>query len=71
MKAWIYVHDGIHSAVSAADGTYTINRSLADGTYTVKAWHPQFAEPLSQKVTISKGTATADFTFAHAKAFQL
>jgi len=71
MKAWIYVHDGIHSTVTAADGTYTINRSLADGSYTVKAWHPQFAEPLSQKVTISKGTATADFTFAHAKAFQL
>ena len=71
MKAWVYVHEGIHSAVSAADGTYRIDRALADGTYTVKAWHPQFAEPLSQTVTIANGTAKADFTFAHAKAFQL
>lgn len=71
MKAWIYVHEGIHSAVSAADGTYRIDRALADGDYTLKAWHPCFAEPLSQQVTISKGTARADFAFAYSKAFQL
>ncbi len=71
MKAWIYVHDGIHSAVSAADGTYRMDRVLADGTYTVKAWHPQFAEPLSQKVTVTNGTAKADFAFSYAQAFQL
>lgn len=71
MKAWVYVHEGIHSAVSAADGTYRIERALSDGTYTVKAWHPQFAEPLSQKVTVTNGTAKADFAFPHAQAFQL
>jgi plastocyanin len=71
MKAWIYVHEGIHTAVSAADGTYRIDRALADGDYTLKAWHPCFAEPLSQQITISKGTAKADFAFAYSKAFQL
>lgn len=71
MKAWIFVHEGIHSAVSSADGTYRIGRALVDGTYTVKAWHPQFPKPLSQTVTISGGAAKADFAFAYAEAFQL
>jgi plastocyanin len=71
MKAWVYVHDGIHCAVSAIDGTYRIRRALADGTYTLKAWHPQFAEPLSQQININNGTAKADFAFAYDKAFQL
>lgn len=70
MKAWIVVHEGIHSAVTAADGSYSINRALADGTYTVQAWHPQFAAPLTQTVTVAGGTAKADFIFDHALAFQ-
>jgi plastocyanin len=71
MNAWVFVHEGIHSAVSSADGSYTINRALADGTYTVRAWHPQFSQPLSQTVTVQNGTATADFAFNHAEAIQL
>ena len=71
MKAWVVVHEGIHSAVSASDGRYTISRALADGEYTVQAWHPQFAKPLSRQVTVENGTATADFTFDFAQAFQL
>lgn len=71
MSAWVYVHDGIHTAVSAADGTYIINRALSDGTYTVQAWHPQFARPLTRSVTVANGAATADFTFDYAQAFQL
>lgn len=71
MKAWVVVHEGIHSAVSASDGRYTISRALADGVYTVQAWHPQFPKPLSRQVTVENGTATADFTFDFAQAFQL
>lgn len=71
MKAWVVVHEGIHSAVSAADGRYTMSRALPDGEYTVQAWHPQFAKPLSRQVTVENGTATADFTFDFAQAFQL
>ena len=71
MKAWIVVHEGIHSAVSDAVGQYQIHRALPDGTYTVQAWHPQFAKPLTQTVTVADGTARADFTFDHAQAFQL
>ncbi len=71
MKAWIVVHEGIHSAVSDAAGQYQINRALPDGTYTVQAWHPQFSAPLTQTVTVAGGTARADFTFDHAEAFQL
>lgn len=66
MSAWIYVHEGAHHAVSDATGRYTISRALADGTYTVQAWHPQFPKPLSQSVTVTQGTAEADFTFAFA-----
>lgn len=71
MSAWVYVHDGVHSAVSTADGSFAIHRALSDGEYTVEAWHPQFPRPLSQAVTVRGGKATADFTFDFAHAAQL
>ncbi|MCB1279369.1 carboxypeptidase regulatory-like domain-containing protein [Prosthecobacter sp.] len=71
MNAWVFVHEGVHSAVSTADGHFTISRSLADGDYVVEAWHPQFPQTLSQTVTVRGGKATADFVFDFAKAFQL
>jgi len=71
MNAWVYVHEGAHTAVSAADGRFAINRALGDGNYVVEAWHPQFSKSLSQTVTIRDGKATADFTFDFAQAAQL
>ncbi len=71
MSAWVFVHEGVHAAVSAADGRFTITRALADGEYVVEAWHPQFPQKLSQTVTVRDGKATADFAFDFAKAFQL
>lgn len=71
MNAWVFVHEGAHAAVSAADGRFTIGRALADGDYVVEAWHPQFPQTLSQTVTIRGGKATVDFEFDFAQAFQL
>ena len=73
MNAWIFVHDGVHAAVSATDGRFVINRALADGDYVVEAWHPQFPKSVSQIVTVRNGKATADFDFDFdfATAFQL
>ena len=71
MNAWVFVHEGIHTAVSAADGRFTINRALADGDYVVEAWHPQFPQSVSRTVTIRDGKAMADFEFDFAHASQL
>jgi plastocyanin len=71
MKAWVFVHEGIHAAVSAADGSYEISRALPDGVYVIEAWHPQFAQNLSQTITVRNGKATADFEFDFTQAFQL
>jgi plastocyanin len=69
MKAWVYVHDGIHAAATREDGSFTINRALADGFYEVEVWHPQFAEKLTQTVTVHNGTGEAKFEFNLAKSF--
>ena len=71
MNAWVFVHAGIHAAVSAADGRFVINRALADGDYVVEAWHPQFPQTVAKTVTVRDGKATADFEFDFATAFQL
>lgn len=71
MNAWLFVHNGAHAAVSAADGHYTISRALPDGDYKVEAWHPQFEHPLSKIVTVRGGKAVADFTFDFAQAEHL
>lgn len=71
MNAWVFVHEGVHAAVSAPDGQFTIQRALADGDYVVEAWHPQFAKNLSQTVTVRDGKAVANFEFDFAQAFQL
>ncbi|WP_395738099.1 carboxypeptidase regulatory-like domain-containing protein [Prosthecobacter sp.] len=71
MNAWVYVHDGVHSAVSAPDGRFTISRALADGEYTVEAWHPQFPQSITHTVTVRDGKATADFEFDFANAHPL
>ncbi len=63
MRAWVFVHHGIHVTTTGADGKFTLRRALADGSYEVSAWHPMFAKPLIQAVTIHSGKATADFKF--------
>ena len=69
MRAWVFVHDGIHVTTSGADGKFTLGRALADGIYEVSAWHPMFAKPLIQTVTIHSGKATADFKFDLSQSF--
>lgn len=69
MNAWVFVHEGVHAAVSGADGRFIINRALADGDYFVEAWHPQFPQSVSKSITVRDGKATADFEFDFAHAF--
>jgi len=69
MRAWVYVHDGIHVTSTQSNGHFSLNRELADGSYIVCAWHPMFAKPLTQTVTIQAGLATVDFCFDLAKSF--
>ena len=71
MNAWVYVHEGVHTAVSTADGRFSISRALADGDYVVEAWHPQFPQTITHTVTVRGGKATADFEFDFAKAHTL
>jgi plastocyanin len=63
MQAWIYVAENDHIAISESDGNYNLKRALKDGTYTLRAWHPQFANPLEQKIEVKNGQATANFAF--------
>lgn len=69
MKAWVFVHEGAHAAITKEDGTFAINRALADGPYEVEVWHPQFAEKLTRTITVHNGTAEAKFEFDLAKSF--
>jgi plastocyanin len=69
MRAWIYVHEGIHKAVTGSDGGYTVDRALPDGEYTVSAWHPRFKKSLSKTVQVVNGTAQVDFAFDFSLSF--
>ena len=69
MRAWVVVHEGIHAAVSDAEGHFALNRALADGEYHVTAWHPRFKNPVSQNVQIVNGRAEVYFHFDLADAF--
>lgn len=52
------------SAVTAADGAYTI-QGVPAGTYQVAATHPTFAAPAAAEVTVVPGAvAGADFAFS-------
>ena len=71
MNAWIFVHEGAHAAVSAADGRFSIPRALVDGDYVVEAWHPQFSQSITHTVTVRGGKGTAEFEFDFANAHNL
>jgi hypothetical protein len=64
MNAWVFVHEGVHAAVSAADGRFTINRVRSPTANTSsKPGTRSFPQKLSQTVTVRDGKATADFAF--------
>jgi plastocyanin len=69
MRAWVFVHDGIHVAKSDAEGRYHIDHALADGEYIVSAWHPEFPQLQQQSLRVTAGHGTADFTFFSEAAF--
>jgi len=69
MRSWIYVHEGIHKAVTGTDGGFTVERALPDGEYTVSAWHPRFKKSLSKTVQVVNGTAQVDFSFDFSLSF--
>lgn len=69
MRAWVYVHEGIHKAVTGVDGVYSVDRALPDGEYTVSAWHPRFKKSLSKTVQVVNGTAQVDFAFDFSHSF--
>lgn len=62
MGAWISVMPNPFFAVTGTDGKFEI-KNLPDGTYTIEAWHEKLGTR-SASVTVSGGTATADFSFA-------
>lgn len=70
MKAWVFVHDTAHFAVSDNQGSYAIKRELPDGVYQVEAWHPQFPETLKSTVVITQGVGELNFTFSLAESFE-
>lgn len=71
MRSWIWVHEGIHKAVSGTDGRYTVERALPDGEYVVNAWHPRFKKSLSKTVQVVNGVAQVDFAFDYSHSFDV
>ena len=63
MSAYIGIVDNPYFAVSARDGTFTIN-TVPAGKQTIKAWHEVMGMQ-TQMVDVQPGkTTTVDFTFA-------
>lgn len=63
MHAWAFTTDNPYAAVSAGDGSFSID-NLPAGDYEVKAWHPILGEK-NAKVTIpAGGAASAAFQFS-------
>jgi plastocyanin len=65
MQAWVRAFPHGCFAVTGPDGKATLQLSahLLDGTYKIDAWHPRFAQPLEQTITVKNGTAAATFQF--------
>ncbi|HVS15885.1 MAG TPA: carboxypeptidase regulatory-like domain-containing protein [Thermoanaerobaculia bacterium] len=67
MAAYVTVTDHPFFAVSAEDGTFTIE-GLPAGTYELEAWHEQLGTRTASVTVEDGGAATADFTFARSGA---
>jgi len=68
MKSYVAVSKHPFFAISAADGSYTIN-GVPPGKYTVVAWHEGGANGTEQKMEVTvaaKGAGKADFAFGAA-----
>ncbi|MBI1966772.1 MAG: carboxypeptidase regulatory-like domain-containing protein [Gemmatimonadetes bacterium] len=63
MNAYVGVLPHPFSAVSGADGSFTI-RGLPPGTYTIEAWHERYGAQTATVTVAGTETKTADFTFA-------
>ena len=65
MQAWVRAFPHGCFAVTGADGHSVLQLSahLTDGTYKIDAWHPRFAQPLEQTITVKNGTAAVSFIF--------
>jgi len=63
MASYLVVTDNPYHAISGKDGTFAI-KNVPDGEYTVTAWHSRFKEPLTQKVTVTGGSANLSFAFS-------
>lgn len=68
MKSYIAVVNHPFYAVSSDDGSYTI-KGLPPGKYNVVAWHEKYGEKTMEITVEAKGSATADFTYDAATAF--
>ena len=71
MQCWVMVLKEACFGVTGSDGTFKLQLSgqLLDGDYKIDAWHPRFAHPLEQTVSVKKGVATINFQFDGAKSF--
>jgi hypothetical protein len=69
MQAWVRAFPHGCFAVTGVDGRATLQLSahLLDGTYKIDAWHPRFAAPLEQTITVKNSAARATFQFQGAK----
>lgn len=70
MKSWVFVHDNCHVTLSRQGGAFTLDRGLRDGTYTVRAWHPEFPNPIQKSVEVVDGRAEVNFEFNASEAFK-
>lgn len=62
MRAYLGVFDHPYFALSAADGSFTLN-NLPPGEYTIEAWHERFGTR-SQQVSLSeRENKSIEFTF--------
>lgn len=64
MSAYIGVVEHPYFAVSAEDGSFTID-NVPDGTYEIEAWHEHLGTKTAS-VTVAGGAVTSDFSFAPA-----
>ena len=66
MNAYIGLFDHpFYSVTAGKEGTYTIS-GLPPGEYEIAAWHEEFGEVVTQKVTVAAGAATnADLTIEY------
>ena len=58
-RGWIAVFDHPYFAVTAADGTFTLDQ-VPPGDYTLLAWHPRFGKVERRVHVDAGGRATAD-----------